>query len=69
MTKSRSTIVQKLKPVIEKLTRPTTADPRNLTQSIGVSPGFFFSGCQVKSSDQVIAYAHLGKRVKTIGCC
>jgi hypothetical protein len=28
-----------------KLTSPTTAETRNLTQSIGVNPGFFFSGC------------------------
>lgn len=33
---------------LKKLTKPTIADPRNLTQSIGVNPGFFFSGCQVK---------------------
>jgi len=62
MAKIKSTVVQKLKPVIEKLTSPTIADPRNLTQSIGVNPGFFFSGCQVKSCDQVITYAPWGKR-------
>lgn len=28
------------------LTNPTTAEIRNLTQSIGVKLGFFFSGCQ-----------------------
>jgi len=61
MAKSKSTIAHKLKPDIEKLTSPTIADPRNLTQSIGVNPGFFFSGCQVESSDQVITYAHWGK--------
>jgi hypothetical protein len=32
-------------PTHDKLTRPRTADIDNLTQSIGVKPGFFFSGC------------------------
>lgn len=30
---------------MKELTSPTTADTRNLTQSIGVKLGFFFSGC------------------------
>ena len=32
----------------KKLTRPTTAEPMNESQSIGVKPGFFFSGCKGK---------------------
>lgn len=31
--------------VIKLLTSPIRAETRNLTQSVGVKPGFFFSGC------------------------
>lgn len=39
--------------VTKKLTSPMAAETRNLTQSSGVSPGFFFSGC-VGMNNQLI---------------
>lgn len=43
---------------IKALTRPTIAEPRNLTQSIGVNPGFFFSGFEKqKYQSQVMSHA------------
>ncbi len=40
-----------------KLTKPTTAEISNLTQSMGVNPGFFFSGCDgTMNRSQVLVF-------------
>lgn len=56
----------KLHCYLNKLTSPTTAETRNLTQSIGVNPGFFFSGCKwQKVPHQVISCTRAMRSIKS----